>query len=541
METLDPGTPFGAYTIEGLIAGGGMGSVYVARHTVYGTTCALKVLHPKLHHDDGWRRRFEAEGFAGTTLKHPHVLAAREVILEDNNQIGLVLDLVKEGMTLHRVMSREFPTGLPLVQSLRVLLGLVQGIEYAHGKEIVHGDIKPENVLIQGDLRDPDSWVPKLTDFGTVGILAHPVEIDGQTAVVVSPRYASPEHIKGMAQLEPRSDIYCLGLLLHYMLTGRHASVARTVEEAAQRVAEPTTTTALMDQPEALIALFMKATERRADDRFATARDLALAIRDLLDSLGEGLELEDVQADLATEIMEERREAARSKRIEAHQQRLAEQAAARAAQDSLPAAEPDDADAPPAPRELSQAVVPPASAEPEAEDAAASEPSDEPAASEIDAAEPDAEPDAEAKPDEPEPEPNQPESASESDESASESDESESESESKSESDEPESDESESDESDESEPESDESEPDESESESDESEPDESDSDDEPLASATSNDAPAIAAEPPEPSAAPVVQAASEPAKGGIPIVVYLAAGAAIVVLLAVVAMTLGG
>ncbi|MFT6143175.1 MAG: hypothetical protein ACJAZO_000520 [Myxococcota bacterium] len=329
MDTLDPGTPFGAYTIEGLIAGGGMGSVYAARHTVYGTTCALKVLHPKLHGDESWRKRFEAEGFAGTTLKHPHVLAAREVVLEEDNQIGLVLDLVKEGLTLHRVMSREYRTGVPLVQSLRVFLGIVQGIEYAHSKEIVHGDIKPENVLIQGEFRDPTTWRPMVTDFGTIGILAHPVEIDGMPAVVVSPRYASPEHLKGMVHLEPRSDIYCLGLLLHYIVSGRHASTAKTVETAAAQVSKATSTTGLLNQPEAVATLFKTATRRNIDKRFQSARELALAVRDLLDQLGEGLDLADLQADLATEIVEEQQQAAREQRVRAGREarRAAEQLA----------------------------------------------------------------------------------------------------------------------------------------------------------------------------------------------------------------------
>ncbi len=332
MDTLEPGTPFGAYTIEGLIAGGGMGSVYAARHSVYGTTCALKVLHPKLHGDESWRKRFEAEGFAGTTLKHPHVLAAREVVLEEDHQIGLVLDLVKEGLTLHRVMSREYRTGVPLAQALRVFLGIVQGIEYAHSKEIVHGDIKPENVLIQGEFRDPTTWRAMVTDFGTIGILAHPVEIDGMPAVVVSPRYASPEHLKGMVHLEPRSDIYCLGLLLHYIVTGKHASTAKTVEAAATQVSKPTSTTSLLNLPEAVGVLFKTATRRNIDKRFQSARELALAVRDLLDQLGEGLELADLQADLATEIVEEQQQAAKEQRATAA--REARKAAAELAEQS---------------------------------------------------------------------------------------------------------------------------------------------------------------------------------------------------------------
>ena len=81
MESyLDNGETFGPYRVEGLIAAGGMGQVYAARHDVYGSICALKVLHEALHEDPDWRRRFNHEGLVGTQLKHPHVLSARELV-----------------------------------------------------------------------------------------------------------------------------------------------------------------------------------------------------------------------------------------------------------------------------------------------------------------------------------------------------------------------------------------------------------------------------------------------------------------------------
>lgn len=313
MSMLEAGAPFGAYTIEGFIAAGGMGEVYAARHAVYGSPVALKVLHAALVQDADWRRRFNEEGLVGQQLKHPHVLAARELV-EADGRVALVMDLVRGGQTLSRVLSREFATGLPLVQALQGFLAVLQGVEYLHGKAVVHGDIKPENVMIQGEFRDPSTWVPLVTDFGTVGLIAHPVLIDGQPAVVASPRYASPEHLYGVDRVEVRSDIYSLGLLLHYLLTGRHASEARTVQEAADVVARPIPLVHLVDQPAAVMALIQRATAVSPDDRYATCREMALAIRTTLDELGVKLQLEDLQADLATEVMEER---ARMKRDQA--------------------------------------------------------------------------------------------------------------------------------------------------------------------------------------------------------------------------------
>jgi serine/threonine protein kinase len=304
-ERLPDGTRFGSYTLEGLVASGGMGQVYAARHGVYGVAVALKVLHPSLHADEGWRARFNEEGLVGTRLKHPHVLSARELV-ETEGRIALVLDLVPGGQTLDKVIHREFRDGVPLVPGLQVLLRILQGIEYLHGKGIVHGDLKPENVLLEGDLRRPETWVPKLTDFGTVALIANPVEIDGRPAVVATPRYASPEHLLGVDRIEVRSDLYGIGLLLHFVLTGRHASNAQNVREAADRVALPVPILSLVEQPKSLIAVFKKATALDADQRYATARDLALAIRGVLDEVGGELDVPDVAADLATEVDEER-------------------------------------------------------------------------------------------------------------------------------------------------------------------------------------------------------------------------------------------
>lgn len=322
MEALKPGAVFGPYAIEGLVAAGGMGQVYAARHQVYGSIIALKVLHDTLDKQDDWRKRFQEEGLVGTQLKHPNVLSAREVVDQDG-QSAIVMDLVKGGQTLEKVIGREFPDGLPLVQGLQVFLAITQGLDYLHGKGVVHGDLKPENVMIEGDYRKPATWNPLVTDFGTVGLIAHPVVIDGRTAVVATPRYASPEHMRGVDRIEVRSDVYCLGLLLHHLLTGRHCSDARTVREAAKFVHQTIPVVNLVDLPEDLIEVFRKATRVKPEKRYADCRELALAIRQVLDGLGVQLDLEDVQADLATEVDEEQAEAQR-KLTEAAQREPAE-------------------------------------------------------------------------------------------------------------------------------------------------------------------------------------------------------------------------
>jgi serine/threonine protein kinase len=305
MEQLAAGTAFGPYTIEGFIAGGGMGQVYAATNQVYGSAVAVKVLHEKYHVDEGWRLRFNLEGVIGQQLKHPNILSARELV-EHDGRVGLVMDLMRDCQTLEQVIGREFRGGLPPAVAMRVFLSVLQGVEYAHERNVVHGDIKPENVLVSGVFEKPDTWDLRVTDFGTVGLIAHPVIIDGRSAVVATPRYASPEHLYGVDHLERRSDIYAMGLLLHFLLTGRHASTARNVKEAAERVMRPMPLVNLVDLPDAVISVFQTCTAVERDARFSTCRDLALAVREVLDGMGEEIQLEDLSADLATEVMDER-------------------------------------------------------------------------------------------------------------------------------------------------------------------------------------------------------------------------------------------
>jgi serine/threonine-protein kinase len=311
MTILKPGAAFGPFTIEGYVAGGGMGQVYAATHAVYGHPVALKVLHEPFSADPRWHRRFSEEGLLGLQLKHPHVLSARELV-EHDGRLALVMDLVSGGQNLLKVMERDWPTGLPLGLALGVFLRVVSGVEYLHDRKLVHGDLKPENVLIAGGLRDPATWAPKVTDFGTLALIADPVTIDGRVAVVASPRYASPEHLRGVDQLTEASDVYALGLVLHFLLCGAHASGARTIAEAARQVGGPISLVYVVDQPDPLLAILERATHPEPARRYASCRDLALAVRDVLDELGLGLQLDDLQAELATEIVEDRAQAQRA-------------------------------------------------------------------------------------------------------------------------------------------------------------------------------------------------------------------------------------
>jgi serine/threonine protein kinase len=311
-DRLPDGTIFWPYQIQGLIASGGMGQVYAARHQIYGHIVALKVLHAVLHEDPDWRHRFDFEGLVGEGLKHPHVLSARERV-HFGQRIALVLDLIPGGQTLEKVLSREYKNGMDCRVAIDLFLNLLGGMEYLHQRGIVHGDLKPENVMIKGDYRQPRGWVPMVTDFGTVALISRPVEIEGRPAVVATPRYASPEHLYGVDKIDVRSDIYCLGLLFHYILSGRHASNAQNVREAAERVSMPVPVVYLMGVPKDLVDVFRRMVALKPTERYESVQAVALAIRAARDRLGytDLAEDNDIGADLATVEIEGRPEAQR--------------------------------------------------------------------------------------------------------------------------------------------------------------------------------------------------------------------------------------
>lgn len=300
-QILDPGSVFGQYAVKTFIAGGGIGQVYAATHTIYGSNVALKVLHPDLYRNAAWRERLSDEGVIGKGLKHPNVLTTREIV-EHDGRMALVLDLARGASTLHRVIRREFSTGMPTELALRLMLGVLQGVEYAHQQGVIHGDIKPENIMLQDLDRAQSEWSALVTDFGTASLIVNPVLVDGAVAVVASPRYASPEHLEGVDALIEASDIFSLGLLLHYLLTGAHASPAKNVDEALAYVQEPLEISKLIDQPRLVMSVFRRAVALKPEERYASCREMALGIRSVIDALGAEFE-DDIEADIPTVIM----------------------------------------------------------------------------------------------------------------------------------------------------------------------------------------------------------------------------------------------
>ena len=205
------------YRIEELLGEGGMGRVYLARHVRMSRRFAVKVLFGDLGADAKARARFSREADASSRLNHPNVLSVVDFGETKQGLLYLVMDYI-EGEELNQLMAREGPLATDRVLSL--LRQLVRGLSHAHGRGLVHRDFKPENVLVTHDGHED---LARIVDFGiaVVGEMVDPEQrLTTEGMVLGTPAYMSPEQSTG-EELDQRSDLFSLGVMLYEMLCGQ--------------------------------------------------------------------------------------------------------------------------------------------------------------------------------------------------------------------------------------------------------------------------------------------------------------------------------
>ncbi len=264
---------FAGYRIEGLIRHGGMASVYRARHLVLQRAAALKVLAPALAHDQRFRARFLGESRTAASLDHPHIVPIYDAG-EADGALFIAMRLI-EGSDLATVLGREVRLEPPRVVEI---LGQVAGaLDAAHGRGLVHRDVKPSNILISGA---PGSEHAYLTDFGITKELAA-AGMTGTSEFVGTLAYMCPEQIEGMT-LDGRADVYALGCVLHECLTGATPFGSDTlvgVMHAHLTKPPPRPTAVVPSLAEGLDAVVATAMAKRPDDRYPTCTAMVDAAR----------------------------------------------------------------------------------------------------------------------------------------------------------------------------------------------------------------------------------------------------------------------
>ncbi|WP_099363050.1 Stk1 family PASTA domain-containing Ser/Thr kinase [Fredinandcohnia onubensis] len=199
----------GRYKILEVIGGGGMANVYLARDVILERDVAIKVLRLDFSNDEEFIKRFRREAHAATSLAHPNIVSIYDVG-EEEDIYYIVMEYVP-GQTLKQYIQRNAP--LHPKEAINIMLQLTSAITHAHQNQIVHRDIKPQNILI-----DHDGTV-KVTDFG-IAVALSSTTITQTNSVLGSVHYLSPEQARGGMSTR-KSDIYSLGIVMFELLTGR--------------------------------------------------------------------------------------------------------------------------------------------------------------------------------------------------------------------------------------------------------------------------------------------------------------------------------
>jgi len=278
--TADPhlGKVLAGYRIEERIGRGGMGLVYRAEHLNLRRRAAIKIIAPELAETSGFHERFNREARIAAALQHPNIVTVYDAGDEDG-LLYLAMQYI-EGSDLSSVLRSQ--GRLRPYRALDVCRQVAAALDAAHAQGLIHRDVKPANVLIEGR-------TAFLTDFGlTKRIEGTQTNLTKAGDVVGTIHYVAPEQIEG-GRVDARTDIYSLGCLVYHCLTGE-LPFARDTDVAviyAHLSEEPPRISSVRPElPGGLDAVIAKALEKAPERRFQTCADLMSAARSVIDAAG---------------------------------------------------------------------------------------------------------------------------------------------------------------------------------------------------------------------------------------------------------------
>jgi eukaryotic-like serine/threonine-protein kinase len=261
----------GRYLLHGAVGTGASGRVYLAEDTRLKRRVAVKVLHAALAEDSAFLRRFRAEAQLAASLHHPHIVTVHD--WGDDDVPFMVLELL-EGGSLRAMLDQG--SHLTVSQAARVGRDVASALEYAHARGVLHRDIKPANLLFD------EHGIVRVADFGLARALAEASWTEPAGAVFGTARYASPEQARG-AQLDARSDLYSLALVLVESVTGRLPFAAdTTLGMLTARTLQPIVASEELGPLESVID---RVGAIEPEDRYPDAATMRQAISDAADAL----------------------------------------------------------------------------------------------------------------------------------------------------------------------------------------------------------------------------------------------------------------
>jgi eukaryotic-like serine/threonine-protein kinase len=269
----------GRYEVEELVGHGGMSSVYKARDSLLERHVALKILHEQYNADDDFVERFKREARSVAQLQHPNIVTVIDRGEEEGRQY-IVFEYV-EGENLKEYVVRK--GRLEIREALEVAIEVANALAFAHENGLIHRDVKPQNVLLNGDTR------AKVTDFG----IARTLDVDGMTqtgTVLGTSNYIAPEQASG-GRVDAHSDVYALGVVLYELIAGEVPFPGESfIAVAMKHLHEPAPN--LMDVrrdvPLRVAAAVDRALEKDPEQRFQTMNAFAAELEACLAELESG-------------------------------------------------------------------------------------------------------------------------------------------------------------------------------------------------------------------------------------------------------------
>ncbi|MHB8776795.1 MAG: protein kinase domain-containing protein [Anaerolineales bacterium] len=297
MEDSLVGQTLGAYRLVERLGQGGMATVYKGYEAALDRYVAVKVLPQFFASDPNFTQRFRREAKAVAQLNHPNIIT----IYSYGEQSGityLVMQFVEGGTLKHERGQTHSPE-----EALRLLLPIARALGYAHGRGIVHRDIKPSNVLMA-----EGNW-PMLADFGLAQMAESSMKLTGSGVGLGTPMYMSPEQGRG-DQVDARTDIYSLGIMLYELVTGDvpfRADTPMAIVIKHMTAPMPMPRQLNPNIPAEVENIILKSTAKDSDDRYQTAGDMATAMERVLNRLAAAIKEDEVVEEVRpTKIKPER-------------------------------------------------------------------------------------------------------------------------------------------------------------------------------------------------------------------------------------------
>ena len=291
VHSIAPPSQVSHYRIEARIGEGGMGEVFRARDEILGRVVALKMLPAEFISDPERVRRFEQEAFSASRLNHPNIITIFEITHAD--EAHFIAEEYVEGETLRELLTEpqsKNPRKIKVDKALDIAIQIAGALKAAHTAWIIHRDIKPENIMVREDglVKVLDFGIAKLAEqeflpepSGEVAAQDGPPEKDTSDLTVPgtimgTASYMSPEQARG-EQLDGRTDVFSLGLLLYELVAGKRLLAGKTRAEtlqAVERVDETIPKITHSQIPKELQRIIRKALRREREARYASAGEL---------------------------------------------------------------------------------------------------------------------------------------------------------------------------------------------------------------------------------------------------------------------------